>query len=172
MSYERKDRMPELWDLYDINKNKLGRLHERGLPLNSGEYHLAVEIWVKNSNNQILLTQRHPDKPWGSYWESTVGSVIAGEDSLTGAKRELTEETGIKIIDTQIVLLGAMTTQDWIVDTYIVKLDTPTCNLKLQDGEVVNAKWVNLYEFEDMCSKKVIVPATIKRFNLYRDKLI
>lgn len=164
--------MAEFWDLYDINKNKLGRLHERGLPLNSGEYHLAVEIWVTNSNNQILLTQRHPDKPWGSYWECTVGSVIAGEDSLSGAIRELIEETGIKIIDKQIVFLGAMTTQDWIVDTYIVKLDTPTYNLKLQDGEVINAKWVNIYEFEDMCSKQVIVPATINRFNLYRDKII
>lgn len=79
--------MVEFWDLYDINRNKLGRLHERGIPLSSGEYHLAVEIWVKNSNNKILLTQRHPDKPWGSYWESTVGSVVAGEDSLSGAKR-------------------------------------------------------------------------------------
>jgi 8-oxo-dGTP diphosphatase len=163
--------MAEFWDLYDINKNKLGRLHERGLPLNSGEYHLAVEIWVKNSINQILLTQRHPEKPWGSYWESTVGSVIAGEDSLSCAKRELIEETGIKIIDKQIVFLGVVTAKDWIIDTYIVKLDTPTYNLKLQDGEVINAKWVDICEFEDMCFKQVIVPATINRFNLYSDKI-
>jgi len=164
--------MAEFWDLYDINRNMLGRLHERSLPLNSGEYHLAVEIWVKNSNNQILLTQRHPDKPWGSYWECTVGSVIAGEDSLSGAKRELIEETGIKIIDKQIVFLGTMTTKDWIIDTYIVKLDTPTYNLKLQDKEVINAKWVDIFEFEDMCSKQTIVPATINRFKLYRDKIM
>ena len=164
--------MTELWDLYDINRNKLGRLHERGLPLNSGEYHLAVEIWVKNSNNQILLTQRHSDKPWGNYWESTVGSVVAGEDSISGAKRELIEETGIKIMDKQIALLGVMTTKDWIIDSYIVKLDTPTYNLKLQDGEVINAKWADIFEFEEMYSKQVVVPATIYRFNLYRDKLI
>lgn len=164
--------MEELWDLYDINRNKLGRLHKRGLPLNSGEYHLAVEIWVKNSDNQILLTQRHPDKPWGGYWESTMGSVIAGEDSISGAKRELVEETGIKNIDKQIVFLGTITTKDWIVDSYIVKLDTPMYDLKLQDGEVINAKWADIYEFEDMCTEKVIVPATINRFNIYRDKLI
>ncbi len=163
--------MAEIWDLYDINKNMLGRLHERGLPLKSGEYHLAVEIWVKNSSNQILLTQRHPDKLWGSYWESTVGSVIAGENSFSGAKRELLEETGIKIVDKQIEFLGSMTTTDWIVDTYIVKLNMPTCNLKLQNGEVINAKWVDVYEFEEMCSKQVIVPATINRFNLYRNKI-
>ena len=56
--------MAEFWDLYDKNRNKLGRLHERGLPINSGEYHLAVEVWVKNNRNQVLLTQRHPDKEW------------------------------------------------------------------------------------------------------------
>lgn len=163
--------MPELWDIYDINKNRLGRIHERGSPLNSGEYHLAVEIWVRNSNNQILLTQRHPDKPWGNYWECTMGSVIAGEDSLYGAKRELVEETGIDVAEKQIEFMGARTYKDWIVDTYIVKLDTPTYNLKLQDEEVINAKWVDLLEFKEMCSREVIVSGSINRFDLYRDKI-
>ena len=163
--------MAEFWDLYDKNRNKLGRLHERGLPISSGEYHIAVEIWVKNNRNQVLLTQRHPDKMWGSYWESTLGSVIAGEDSLTGARRELVEETGIEIADEQITFLGAMTTKDWIVDTYIVTLDTPSYNVKFLDGEVVDAKWVDIHEFEGMCSVNVIVPATIDRFKLYRDRL-
>jgi 8-oxo-dGTP diphosphatase len=163
--------MAEYWDLYDFNRNKLGRLHERGVPLNSGEYHLAVEIWVINSKNHILLTQRHPDKPWGSFWESTVGSVIAGEESLSGAKRELFEETGIEIEDEQIVPLGTMITKDWILDIYLVKLDVPTYNLKLQDGEVMDAKWVDIYEFEEMCSKELVVPSTINRFSLYKDKM-
>lgn len=81
-------------------------------------------------------------------------------------------ETGIKIIDKQLVFLGAMTTIDWIIDTYIAKLETSAYNLKLQDGEVINAKWVDIYEFEDMCSNKVIVPGTINRFNLYRDRIL
>jgi 8-oxo-dGTP pyrophosphatase MutT (NUDIX family) len=161
----------EFWDVYDINRNKSGRLHERGLPLNSGEYHLAVEIWVKNSSNLLLMTQRHPDKDWGSYWEPTVGSVIAGEDSLSGAKRELLEETGIKIIDKQLEFLGSTTTADWIVDTYLVILNTPACNLELQSGEVTNAKWVDIFEFEDMRSEQVIVPSTLTRFDLYSDKI-
>ncbi|SCZ10847.1 NUDIX hydrolase [Alkaliphilus peptidifermentans] len=163
--------MTEFWDLYDKSKNKLGRLHERGLPLNSGEYHLVAEIWVVNSNKQILLTQRHLDKKWGGYWECSGGAVLAGEDSLTGAKRELYEETGLRIIDAQIEFLGTMINKDWITETYIVNLDALTYNLNLQDGEVINAKWVDIYEFRDMCARKVIVPATIQRFNLYKEKL-
>ena len=164
--------MPEFWDLYDINRNKLERLHERGVTLNNGEYHLVVEVWVVNSSNKILLTQRHPNKPWGSYWECTGGSVIAGEDGFVGAKRELLEETGIKIIDEQIVFLGMFTYNDWITETYLVKIDIPIDNLKLQYEEVINAKWVDTNEFEDMCAKELIVPSTKYRFNFYRDKIL
>lgn len=66
--------MVEYWDVYDINRNKTGRLHERGLELEAGEYHLVVDIWIVSSSEKILLTKRHPDKLWGSYWEFTGGS--------------------------------------------------------------------------------------------------
>lgn len=165
------NKVAEIWDLYDINRNKLGRLHERGIPLNNGEYHLVVDIWVIDSNKQILLTQRHPDKQWGNYWECTGGSVVAGEDSVSGAKRELLEEIGIEIADNQIVLLGTSANRDWITDTYLVKLDISICELGLQPGEVIDAKWVDISEFEDMCSKKLIVPSVSNRFKSYMDKM-
>lgn len=171
MSYERENKMAEFWDLYDANRNKLGRLHERGLSLNAGEYHLVVSIWVINSTNQILLTQRHPDKQWGNYWEVTGGSVIAGEDSHSGAKRELLEETGIGINDKQIAFLGTMTNKDWLTDTYLVNVDVPISQLKLQTDEVIDVKWVDVSEFEDMCCKKTIVPVIINQYNFHKDKM-
>jgi 8-oxo-dGTP diphosphatase len=163
--------MVEFWDLYDIDKNKLERLHQRGLPLNSGEYHIVVEIWVINSKHQILLTQRSLDKIWGGYWECTGGAVTAGEDSLIGAKRELFEEIGLEIIDDQVIFLGSMIYRDWFTESYLVKSDVSLSNLTLQDEEVINAKWVDIYEFKDMCSKDLIVPHTMNRFNLYKDKM-
>jgi 8-oxo-dGTP diphosphatase len=163
--------MVEFWDLYDIDKNKLERLHQRGLPLNSGEYHIVVEIWVINSKHQILLTQRSLDKTWGGYWECTSGAVTAGEDSLVGAKRELLEEIGLEIIDAQMIFLGSLIYRDWFTETYLVKSDVSLSNLTLQDEEVINAKWVDIYEFKDMCSKELIVPHTINRFNFYKHKM-
>jgi predicted N-acetyltransferase YhbS len=39
----------ELWDVYDKNRNKTGKIVERGKPMSQDEYHLVVEIWIKNS---------------------------------------------------------------------------------------------------------------------------
>ena len=36
--------MPEMWDIYDINKKKTGRLAERDVyKFKDGEYHIVVQ---------------------------------------------------------------------------------------------------------------------------------
>ena len=52
----------EYCDLYDENRNIVGKVNYREYKLGPGEYLLAVGIWVFNSRNEILLTKRHPDK--------------------------------------------------------------------------------------------------------------
>lgn len=72
-----------------------GKTHERGVPLGPGEYHIIADVWTVNQRSEILLTRRHPDKPYGLLWECTGGSVLTGENSVEGALRELSEEVGI-----------------------------------------------------------------------------
>ena len=43
---------PERWDLYDKDRNPLGRTVERGAPLPPGAYHLAVQIVPLDSSGQ------------------------------------------------------------------------------------------------------------------------
>ena len=86
--------MAEYWDIYDADRQKKRGTHLRGKPLADGDYHLVVNIWVYNSRGQVLLTQRHPDIPFGLKWACTGGSAIAGEDTLTAAVRETREEIG------------------------------------------------------------------------------
>lgn len=164
--------MGEIWDLYDKNKKLIGKKHERGKKLNAGEYHLVVAVWIVNDDGQILITRRHPDKIYGSLWEVTGGAVQSGEDSITGAKRELFEETGIDCGDDKLFLLGTLVKRDWIVDIYILKKNILIDKLKLQKEEVTDAKWVSIAEFEQMCSKNLIAPFTVNDFNLYRDKIL
>ncbi|WP_367891691.1 NUDIX domain-containing protein [Holdemania filiformis] len=45
---------------------------------------------------ELLRTQRHPDKPYGLVWEMNGGSVLAGETNRKGACRELCEEAGLR----------------------------------------------------------------------------
>jgi len=75
--------MPEIWDIYDRNRNKTGRFHERGMPMQKGEYHFAVHIWIMNNNRDFLISKRSPNIELGGMWHTTSGCVVAGEDSLT-----------------------------------------------------------------------------------------
>ena len=65
--------MAEYWDIFDMDRRSTGRQHLRGTPMADGDYHLVVNIWVVNSAGQVLLTQRHPDIPFGLKWACTAG---------------------------------------------------------------------------------------------------
>lgn len=85
----------ENWDLYDGERHLLRQTIERGAPHPAGTYHPVVKIWVVNSNAQLLLTLRAPEKEqYPNLWENQGGSVQAEEKSLPAAQRELTEEAG------------------------------------------------------------------------------
>ena len=58
----------------------------------------SVEVWVKNSEGQFLVTKRHPDKKAGNLWEFTGGGTLAGEKTWKSAIRELQEDTGIDAV--------------------------------------------------------------------------
>ena len=87
----------ELWDVYDEDRNLTGRLHRRGDPLKKGDYHLVIHVWILNSRGEFLLTKRSPNKGFANLWETTGGSALAGDDSLTAAIREVKEETGLRL---------------------------------------------------------------------------
>ncbi len=89
--------MSEMWDIVDVNGNKTGRTHERGKPMNKDDYHPAVSVWIVNSKGEFLISKRIPTKVAPNMWETTSGSVIAGEDSLLAALREVREELGITL---------------------------------------------------------------------------
>jgi 8-oxo-dGTP pyrophosphatase MutT (NUDIX family) len=163
--------MIEYWDIYDVYRNKTGKLHQRGQELKDGEFHLVVAIWIKNKSNQILLTKRNPEKLWGNYWECTGGSVVAGEDSITGAKRELFEETGIVITQEPLKFLGTTIHKNWFTDTYILTKDILLSELKLQSKEVIDAKWININEFNNMCFKDLIVPVVLEQYKHYKNDI-
>ncbi|MFU2362691.1 MAG: NUDIX domain-containing protein, partial [Clostridiales bacterium] len=88
--------MPELWDIYDENKNKTGRTAIRDVTiLQKGEYHIVVTGIILNSKNEILISKRATNKKFGGMWECNGGSILAGETSKEGILRELKEELGV-----------------------------------------------------------------------------
>lgn len=163
--------MAELWELVDVNKNKTGKIHERGKEssIPKGMYHLVVEVWTKNKKGEILLTQRHPDKNYGLMWECTGGSVVAGEGSIDAAMRELLEETGLLAEKKTMKYLGDTVKEYYIVDSYIYLSKEEMPDLHLQAEEVVDAIWVPV---DEMSSKKdMIVEGAWERFCQFEEQI-
>ncbi|MBP3272814.1 MAG: NUDIX domain-containing protein [Ruminococcus sp.] len=166
--------MTEYWDLYDEDRRPLGRTVRRG-KMNgmNGEYHIVVMIATMNSHGQLLCTLRSPEKPtYPNVWELTAGSVIAGEDSRTAALRELREETGIVIPDSELKFIMTVKESTAFIDCYIVHCDTPAEELTLQEGETADAKFVSRHEFENMISRKRVAFPVARRYHQLYDYLM
>lgn len=162
----------ELWDLYDENRNLTGKTHIRGEVIEKGFHHLVVEIWTINTKGEILLTQRHPSKNHGLLWECTRGAVTAGENSLEGAIRELHEEIGLLVEESNLKLINTNVIDNYIMDTYVNMYDFKIENISLQKIEVVDAKIVTIEEFEEMNRQGLIVPSIWSRYENYKQKLL
>lgn len=131
----------EKWDIYDENRRKTGRIHRRGDPFQPGDYHLSVHIWIMNSEGKFLITKRSPNKGFPNTWESTGGSALMGEDSLTAALRETREETGISLLPEQGTRAMERMGDHYILDVWLFRQDVALQDVVLQEGETCDVTY-------------------------------
>lgn len=157
--------MMEVWDVYDKERRKTGRTHVRGTPMAPGDYHIVTDIWTINEAGKLLLTQRHPQKTFGLWWECTGGSAQAGESSLESVLRELSEEVGIHACPEDVRLLHSVQRPERFVDTYVTIQNVTEKDLILQEEEVVDARFVTLEEVKELWGAGKMLPR--ERFPMY-----
>ena len=87
----------EKFDLYDDNRQLIGKVLNRGESCGKGENRVVIHVCVFNSKNELLIQQRaSTKKTWPSLWDISLGGcTISGETSKESAHRELLEELGI-----------------------------------------------------------------------------
>ena len=159
----------ELWDLLDEDGMPVGATHVRGEKLPHGAYHRVVEIFTLNSKGELLVTKRAPEKkPYPDMWETTGGAVVAGEDSLDAARRELREETGIVTGTGELRLLLTHKSKSAFVDIYLARKDIPVSEMKMQPGETTEARWVTLQEFERMIGDGIVPAPVCRRYAMVK----
>jgi len=129
----------ELWDVYDAEGNLTGRTHLRAVPLKPDEYHLCVHVWTQNSKGEFLLTKRSENKSMPGLWESTGGSVTAGEDSFSAALREVREETGIELEPGAGKFLFRYSGLSFHCDVWLFRQDFELNKVRLLEGETCAA---------------------------------
>ncbi len=142
--------MQEKWDLYDKNGNLLERKANRGEKLLFGEYHLVVNAWIVNDNNEFLITRRSAKKSHPLMWECTGGSALSGEKSEEAAIREVKEELGITVKEG--ILIGRTRryypNRPDILDVWLFHSNVDINEIKVQEEEVCEAKWASVDEIK------------------------
>lgn len=155
--------MGELWDIYDIKKNKTGRVAERGVyKFKKGEYHIVVSGIIINSKKKILITKRAENKRHGGLWECNGGSILKDETSLQGILRELKEELGVEFQEKEAILLKEIVRDKEVADIkqmWLFRRDIKDEEITFPDGEATAYKWVTIDEFMEMYNNKKIVPS-------------
>ena len=142
----------EVWDILDEKGRPTGRTTLRGnYVFKKGEYHLVVHIWIVSPNGNYLIQRRSEEKKlMPGEWAATGGAAKSGEDSFCAASRELFEELGIKSTRETLKLLKRIKRRNSFLDIWVIENDTPVCDLKLQQSEVSEAKWVSEEELKQM----------------------
>ena len=141
----------EMWDVYDSERRPTGRLHRRGDILAEGDYHIVVHVWMRNSKGEFLITKRSPNKGFPNMWETTGGSALAGDDSLTAALREVKEETGLSLDPARGRMIYTYRGSDYFVDVWLFEQDFDLDDVVLLEGETCD----RMYAPEDVLGRLI-----------------
>ncbi len=152
--------MAEVIDIRNPDGSVTGVTKDKKLAHRDGDLHGASHIWIwregENGEIELLLQLRAPQKSsWPNCYDiSAAGHLSAGEDYITGAKRELEEELGIKATDEELSFFG------WLHEDvkaefhgnpfhnreisalYAYKSDLDPKTLVLQEEEVSQVVWM------------------------------
>jgi 8-oxo-dGTP pyrophosphatase MutT (NUDIX family) len=106
----------------------------------------AARVLLLDAEDRVLLVRGHDvDQPERTWWFTVGGGIDAGETPEQAAVRELTEETGLRIAETELV--GPVLTRSAIFDFfhqdvrqdevfYLARIDEP--------GEVDRSGWTDI----------------------------
>lgn len=165
----------EVWDIYNVNREKTGKTHIRGEDMQEGDYHTVIHVWIMNEDGQILIQKRQPwKKGWPNMWDcAAAGSALIGETSEIAAIRETKEELGIDLQKENAEVLFTIKFSRGFDDNYLFKKNMDICDLSLQYEEVADAKWVTINEIRELVQSGDFIPYPIlgDLFNIIQSKI-
>ncbi len=164
----------ELIDVLDENGIKTGEILTRKEVHKRGLWHRIIVVAIINDKNEILIQQRsdNKDKNPGKWDISVTGHLSAGQDSLTAATREISEEVSVSLGYSVEVkdfrFMFSFRKEEKVseehydrqfYDFFILRQNgLTTNNLRFQASEVQAIKFVSISELNDMREQNILVP--------------
>ncbi|MGD9901568.1 MAG: NUDIX domain-containing protein [Spirochaetales bacterium] len=153
--------MEEYFDVLDSNGNKTGKVKLRKEVHRDGDWHKGAHIWLINEKGEILLQKRSAKKEShpNMLSISCAGHLSAGDDSITGALREIKEELGLIINPKDLKFIKTIKTpaknslgfvNNEFNDMYILKTSLPLSAMHFDEEEVSGLYFVTYKDFKDM----------------------
>ena len=145
--------MTEQWEVYDINRKKMGKVVNRGSILEKDEFHLIVHVWIKANEHQYIVSKRSTEKDYApGLWETPGGCVQLNETSLDAAIREVKEEIGILLKkengECLFRTVGIDSKRHLFIDVWHFIQNVNLKNIKIQKEEVEETKLMTIDEIK------------------------
>ncbi|BDW91189.1 hypothetical protein MACH07_00210 [Flagellimonas marinaquae] len=152
--------MDERIDILDEHGKPTGKSCLKSEAHQKGLLHPTVHVWLYTIDGRILIQQRGKNKATHPLlWDvSVAGHVSAGENVVAAAIREVREEIGLTINETDLKSLGTFKavhkiSEDFIDaelhHIYLCQLKSPLDQLVKQKNEVENLALLPLFKFAE-----------------------
>lgn len=163
------------WDLYNNDLIRTGKTILENEKIPDGYYHIALEIWIINSNKQIMLFKNTIDysKRYPGSWSCLGDNLYSNENITKAIDRILNEKLGIEnlINGGNLVILEPVKRDPYkyAYITCIIFSDFDDNKIEFKDQSYSIFKYVNKKELINMCNNGEIAYYLIERIN---DKIL
>lgn len=146
----------ELIEVVDKDGKYTGQILPREEVHNKNLLHNEVACFIINSNKEILLQKRSPNKRYSpNKYGLCAGHVMANEKLIDALMREIKEEIGITVKEEDLIPLGNKeyfhdTTNSHITYFYYILLDLNIDEFTIQEEELTEVRWFKIDEIIDI----------------------
>lgn len=114
---------------------------------------LIVHALVVNRGKILILKRAKEKDPLKDHWDFPGGTLEDGEEPTLGAKREVTEETGLVLKELRLFYcvsnLDDLKNKQFITLIFLGETDVEPKNIRLSEREHSQFRWVKIDELNN-----------------------
>lgn len=159
----------EYLQLFDDDKNmlqeKIARSEEKNVSL--GRYFMIVLVFIENDKHEFLIQKTSVSR--NSVYATTGGHVTYGDTSLETVVKEVKEELGINMDESEAEFITSIKHSIAYCEIYYVHKNIDIKDLILQEEKVESADWYSVEEINKLIENGEFRKGNIKEFKLVLD---